>query len=174
LQLTDEGVTPGVDGMDFMLNRRWTRRAYREIVAITLSTSGLPDSSIIGVCRIVFTDGMALLVSSVNANGLSDGVRNSEFNAFVADLHRRLMAAGEEGIAFRSGYGRMRSIALVLSLLAAVVLLIALPIALALLDGRPIWLLTLPFAALLVLPGARLAHANLGGRYRPNRPPTLL
>jgi hypothetical protein len=174
LQLTDEGVLPRPDGIDFMRDRRWTRRLYRDIAAVTLSTSALPDSSIIGTCRIEFGDGSMLLVTSADASGLSDGTRDGEFNAFVADFHRRLAAARGDRIVFRSGYGRARSISLVVSLLAAGAMFLALPIALWVWTGKLIWLGMLLFGVLLMLPGARLVRPNLGGTYRPEQPPRLL
>src|SRR3569833_2306707 len=57
LQLTDEGVSPAVDHLEFMLERRWQRRSYADIVAVTLQSNALPDSAVIANCRSEFEDG---------------------------------------------------------------------------------------------------------------------
>lgn len=174
LQLNDEGVSPGPDGLDFMLERRWSNRTWDDIVSITVNSSALPHSAPIATCRIKFYDGEELLVTSVNANGLSDGTRNGEFNDFVRDLHRRLLASGAaDDITFRSGYSRARSSALLISLIGAAGIFVALPVVLFFVTKRADILLMTLFGALLVIPGATLLGANRLGSYRPDAPPNF-
>lgn len=157
-----------------MLDRRWDNRTCGDIAAVTVSSNTVPDSVPIATCRIRFDDGEELLVSSANANGLSDGTRNGEFNDFVKDLHGRLLASGTAGdITFRSGYGPARAWALLVSLIAAAGIFVALPVALFLVTRRADILLMTLFGALLIVPGAKLLGPNRLGSYRPDAPPNF-
>jgi len=172
LQLNDEGVSPGPDGLEFMLERRWSSQVWDDVVSVTVNSNTLPDSAPIATCRIKFYDGEELLVTSANANGLSDGTRNGEFDDFVRDLHKRLLASGAASdVTFRSGYSRARSSALLVSLLAAAGIFVVLPVVLFFLTRRADILLMTLFGALLVVPGATLLGANRLGSYRPDSPP---
>ena len=172
LQLSDEGVSPGPDGIEFMLERRWSSQSWDDVVSVTVNSTTRPDSAPIATCRIKFYDDEGLLVTSANANGLSDGTRNGEFNDFVRDLHRRLLASGTaDDITFRSGYSQARSWALLVSLIAATGIFVVLPVALFFITRRAEILLMTLVGALLVLPGARLVGSNRLGSYRPDSPP---
>jgi len=172
LQLNDEGISPRPDGLDFMRERRWSSRSWDDIDSITVNSSALPDSAPIASCRIKFYDGEELLVTNANANGLSDGTRNGEFNDFVRDLHKRLLASGAaEDITFRAGHSRARSSALLISLVAAAGIFVVLPVVLFFITGRADILLMTLVGALLVVAGATLLGANRLGSYRPDSPP---
>jgi len=172
LQLTDEGVSPGVDHIEFMLERRWQRRSYADIVAVTLQSNALPDSAVIANCRIEFEDGAEVVVSSANANGLSDGSRNGDFDDFVHDLHGRLLADGAAAdIAFRAGFKPWRRRLLLGGLLAAAALLVVLPIGVFIATRRPELLAATLVGVGLMLPGVALVGPNRPRSYRPDAPP---
>jgi hypothetical protein len=172
MKLADLGIEPQARRLSFMLDGQRHSRPYSDMATVTLNSNALPDSTVIGVCRIDFRDGERLLVLSANANGLSDGSRNAEFSAFVRDLHGRLIANGAaDAISFRSGFSNPRFRTLAVALAAAALLFLVLPLILFAATGEPRLLLGLVFGVLLILPGARLLGPNRPATYRPEAPP---
>ena len=176
LKLEDAGVGPMPDRLYFMLDGKWQHRAYRDIAAVTLSSSAIGSSAVIGMCRIRFRDGTEVLVSSAGASGLSDGSRDEAFAGFVREFHRRLVDSGAAGaMAFHSGFSTARARGLTAALVAAGVLLVALPLGLFIATGN----LQLLYGAaavafVLIAPALRVLGPNRPASYRPSEPPTLL
>ena len=174
-RLTDRGVAlePGA----FIVRRsgQWTRAEFKRILSVTLSSGQAPGSRAIASCTIQMSSGLRIVVSNLNARGVSDGSRDGIYRQFVADLHARLRDAGvASGVAFRSGFSQARSTGLLVAGLIATGFFVVLPVILLLATHELKALLITAAGLGLVVPIWRTFSANQPGSYNPRLPPDLL
>ena len=132
-------ITLDESGLSWVIKGQARRRAYREIRAIHLELQG--GALQLAVCRIHFVDGPFLQVhSGVNFAGgptlpTNDSDGKERYVQFVDDLHRRLLAAGIDTIAFGAGEKAWRQVLARTMVIVIPALFILLPIGIAVWHG---------------------------------------
>jgi hypothetical protein len=174
LRFRDEGVEPGVEGVSFIRDGATQTLDYDDLRSVRLSTN-LAGRSPVGACRLDFANGPPLTVMSCAASGLGDPSRAEAYRQFIADLHHRIIAAGAAAhVAFNSGYSGTRRGILIAALVAAVALLVVLPLVLLVVTREPRTLIVAIAGMVLFYPAWRVARTNRPTTYRPDDPPDLL
>ena len=174
MRLNDEGVSPTADGIEAMRSGRWVSLPYADIRGINLSTAEMAKSALIATCQITFRNGSFLRVINTNAWGTGDPLRNGDYQAFVEDLHRRLVAANADSqIDFTIGMSATRSRVLKVALIAGSALFVALPIVLFVMTGKFQALLLCLAGFAFLAPALRTAEKNQQRSYSPKAPPNL-
>lgn len=123
LKLAEAELTLSDDGIAYELDGRSGLRPFVNLTGVRLqAVNGGPRSAWEASVELTFKAGRPLFVHSSGPWGADDAKRDTDFIAFIEDLHRRLVAGGHGDVAFRRGIpeGRHRFL-IVVVLVAAVV-----------------------------------------------------
>jgi hypothetical protein len=96
----ERGITLADDRLEWTVGERADATRLGAIVEVRLQTGGVPTRPS-SLCRIQLNDGYAL---TLNNNRVDGEDRNTDYRAFVTDLHRRLSALGDAKPRFVAGY----------------------------------------------------------------------
>lgn len=170
----DEGIELRDDGLAVFKDGVWIAHRYADIISVGLTTYGAFGTSQVGMCTITFRSLEKLVVLSSAASGHADPRREADYRDFVADLHRRLAAAGAGArVSFQSGWDETKH----MTMISLVVLLtmIMVPAPLALLFTGELRALAITIAAgFIVWPLWSMIRRNAPAEYTPEMPPDLL
>jgi hypothetical protein len=174
-RLADEGVALEPEALVLHRGGRWTQANYSDMLSVALTSGSFAGANTIGTCTIEMRSGLRIVVSNVNASGVSDGRRDGTYRRFVADFHQHLVAAGAAGtMRFQSGFGEGRITGLFLLGIVASALFVVLPLILLLAthELRTLWITVAGLG--LIVPLWRTFSANQPATYDPGAPPDLL
>jgi len=109
-RLRDKGIRLAGDGIDWRIDGQAQHAALSDIRAIRLTTEVETARGPVGVtsCQIRFAWGGAVTVFGGNSRSADAADRRARFEAFVAELHRRLAPDDRARIRFVAGYGGPR------------------------------------------------------------------
>lgn len=165
--LADDGIAWNADG------REWQAR-LRDIAAVHLGTGNVGENTIAS-CRLRFSDGMTLLITSSNSYGLQADAQDRLYAEFVHDLHARLAAIKGAHVDFTAGFSDARYHFGKVVVVVAGLFFIVTPTVLLLMihEWQMAW--ALYAGVLLVWPVYRVVKANAPRCYDPRHvPPELL
>lgn len=123
LKLAETELTLSDEGIAYELDGRSGLRPFANLMSVRLqAVNGGPRAPWEAQAELIFSAGRPLFVHSSSRWGADDPQRDTDFIAFVEDLHRRLVAGGHGHVAFRRGIteGRYRFL-IGVALVAAVV-----------------------------------------------------
>lgn len=111
LKLAEAELALSGEGIAYELDGRSGLRPFAKLTSVRLqAVHGGPRSPWEALAELTFSSGRPLFVHSSSPWGADDPERDTVFIAFIADLHRRLVAGGHGHVAFRRGIpeGRYR------------------------------------------------------------------
>jgi len=170
----DHGVTLTDEAIAWTADDREQQARLRDIAEVHLQT-GSVGQNIIANCRIRFSDGSTLLISSNTPHGLESAAQDDLYAAFVQDLHARLAAIKDAGIVFSAGFSEARyRFGKVLVVVVVLFFLVA-PTVLLLMTAAWQMAWALYFGVCLVWPFYKVMSANAPRAYDPRDiPPELM
>jgi hypothetical protein len=134
--MTDSGVTLSDDSLSWAIGGVGLERGYSDISHIRLQRASAGAHDAIGVCQIRFRDGTMLHVYGGGDKGFPDETQAARYNAFVRDLHGRLASRQDtKRIHFQAGISEGRHTVLTVTIIAAGLLFVLLPVVLVLMAG---------------------------------------
>jgi len=169
----DHGVTLTDDGLHWVEGDEECSALFRDIAEVHLQTGSIGPNTIAS-CRLRLGDGATVLISSNNERGLEDEGRDRLYADFVHDLHARLAARKDTGIAFTAGFGDTRyRFGQVILVIAGLFFLVT-PTVLLFMTRSWSMAWTLYIGVGLVWPLYRLVMANAPRSYDPREVPKEL
>jgi len=170
----DHGVGLKDDGIVWNAGDREWQARLRDIAAVHLGTGNVGDNTI-ATCRLSFSDGVTLSITSANSHGLQNDTQDRLYAAFVHDLHARLAALKDAPVAFTAGVSAARYRFGRVVIVVAGLLFIVTPTVLLLMTREWQMAWALSTGILLVWPVYRVIRANAPRDYDPRHvPPELL
>jgi hypothetical protein len=173
-KLNNEGVSLSADTLRWDCDGRPRERSFNDLREVRLQIAHVHKSGDVGICQLIFNDGLLLTVQSTDARGFADEERTLVYGDFVRDLHARLAARQTSTIAFNAGDVSGRRIIGVTVVIIAVVFFVGLPLGLFLFFPGWDTLGVLGSGAAFVWPIWRTMNRNEPRVYAPGQVPADL
>ncbi len=169
-----EGVALGPEGIAFLWDGYERSEPWRAITEISLVATRGKYGSVVRQATIAFAEGEPARFQNTDRTGAPDPALDPAFRAFVLDLHRRLVDAGEaDRVRFLRGFGAWRAkVARLVIALGAAFFLVG-PVIIAGVTGDERALFGVLGGALFLWPAWRNVEANQPESYDPAAPPDL-
>lgn len=167
----NEGISLSGQTLHWQYDGRARGRTLADIRSVRLMAAHVHKSGDVGICQIVFRDGLMLTCQSSNASGLADDERAPKYTAFVRDLHARLAAAGPDDIRYKAGDSGGRHTFGIIILVIATLFFVALPFVLLFIVQRWEVLGILGAGAAFVWPVWKAVERNTPRDYKPTQIP---
>jgi hypothetical protein len=171
-RLRDTGIRLDGDRLRWSIDGVARDAALADIEAIRLTSEVETMRGPIGAtsCQIRFLDGRAVTVFGGNSLSPDPAARRARYEAFVADLHRRLERDDRARIRFVAGFGGARFGILLVAALLSVTLFLVGPLVGLLIKPSPRILIGLVFGVIINAGLFRLLQLNAPHLYDPINP----
>lgn len=126
-KIADQGVALAADRIAWFIDGERRERKFSDILSIHLMSAWAGKSGSLGLCRIVFRDGVVLAVYGGDARGIPDDTQGALYGDFLHDLHGRIVKSGTKGIRFDAGVTQGRYAVLTVAVAAGVIMFGVIP-----------------------------------------------
>jgi hypothetical protein len=172
-KIADHGVTLERDAIAWTQDGQESRARFKEIAEVHLQTGAIGQQTI-ATCRLRFSDGSILRISSSNSEGVEDDTQAGLYSEFVHDLHGRLAVLKGASIVFSAGFSEARYNFGKVLLVVAALFFVALPGLAALITGQLKAISLLFGGVFLAWPLYKVVEANAPRNYDPSDIPEEL